>query len=54
MNELLVFAGGAFCGAFSVAVAFYYPLRRSYRALLETHTRLTDRDARGRFTKREG
>jgi hypothetical protein len=54
MTELLAFAGGALCGAAAVWLALYVPLRSAYNDLDGAHRRLTDRDNKGRFTRREG
>ena len=54
MIEALCFAGG-FIAASAVAYFGYYaPLRQAYDDQSAAHRRLTDRDARGRFTRREG
>lgn len=53
MIEILCFAAG-FVAASAVGYFGYYaPLRVAYDDLDGAHRRLTDRDARGRFTRRE-
>lgn len=49
MMEMLAFIAGATVGG----IAGLCWKLRAYRALLDRHARLTDRDARGRFVRRE-